>query len=78
MAAVADFDGDGIADIAAPSLDRSRLRIVTFAPSAREIASVPLPAKAVTNFSLVAQAAGPPATAVGLADGSLAVIRRTQ
>ena len=29
MAAVADFDGDGIADIASPSLDRTHLRIVT-------------------------------------------------
>ncbi len=38
MAAVADFDGDGVADIAVPSLDRSRLRIVCFAPAAREIA----------------------------------------
>jgi hypothetical protein len=77
MAAVADFDGDGIADIAAPSLDRSHLRIVSFAPGPREIASVALPAKATTNLGLVAQGGGPPAIAVGLADGSLAVIRRT-
>lgn len=76
MAAVADFDGDGIADIVAPSLDRSRLRVVSFAPGPREIASVPLPAKAVTNLGLVAESSGPPAIAVGLADGSLAVIRR--
>ncbi len=76
MAAVADFDGDGVADIAAPSLDRSRLRIVSFAPQPREIASVPLPAKAVTNLGLVADSAGPPAIALGLADGSLVVVRR--
>jgi len=76
MAALADFDGDGIADIVAPSLDRSRLRVVSFAPKPREIASVPLPAKAVTNLGLVAESSGPPAIAVGLADGSLAVIRR--
>ncbi|HEY1475892.1 MAG TPA: VCBS repeat-containing protein [Pseudolabrys sp.] len=78
MAAAADFDGDGIADIAAPSLDRNRLRIVSFAPQPREIASVPLPAKAVTDFALIAEASGPPAIAVGLADGSLAVIRRSR
>ncbi len=78
MAAAADFDGDGIADIAAPSLDRNRLRIVSFAPQAREIASVPLPAKAVTDLGLVAESSGPPAIAVGLADGSLVVIRRAQ
>jgi hypothetical protein len=76
MAATADFDGDGIADIAAPSLDRSYLRIVSFAPQPREIASVALPAKATTNLGLVAQSKGPPAIAVGLADGSLVVIRR--
>ena len=44
--------------------------------SPREIANVPLPAKAVTNLGLVAESSGPPAIAVGLADGSLAVIRR--
>ncbi len=76
MAAMADFDGDGIADIAAPSLDRSRLRIVSFAPGPREIANVALPAKAATNLGLIAQSEGPPAIAVGLADGSLALIRR--
>jgi hypothetical protein len=76
MSAAADFDGDGASDIAAPSLDRARLRIVSFAPKAREIASVPLPAKAATNLALVAETAGPPAIAVGLADGSLAVIRQ--
>jgi hypothetical protein len=74
MAAVADFDGDGVADIAAPSLDRSRLRIVSFKPGPREIASIALPAKAATNIGLIG--GKPPAIAVGLADGSLALIRR--
>jgi hypothetical protein len=78
MAASADFDGDGIADLAIPSLDRSRLRILSFARTAHEIASVALPAKAVTNIGLVAAASGPPAIAVGLADGSLVAIRRSQ
>jgi len=76
MSATADFDGDGIMDLALPSLDRSRLRIISFAPTAREIASVTLPAKAVTNIALVATKSGPPAIAAGLSDGSLVVIRR--
>jgi hypothetical protein len=78
MSAAADFDGNGAADIAAPSLDRARLRIVSFVPKAREIASLPLPAKTAANLALVAETAGPPAIAVGLADESLAVIRRAQ
>jgi len=75
MSAVADFDGDGTADLALPSLDRSRLRIVSFAPQAREIASVKLPAKAATNFGLLKDA---PAIVVGLSDGSLAIARRAR
>ena len=76
MADAADFDGDGVSDIAAPSFDRSRLRIVSFTPKGRDIADVPLAEKALTNLALIAEASGPPAIAVGLADGSLAVIRR--
>jgi hypothetical protein len=75
LSAVADFDGDGIMDIALPSLDRSHLRIVSFAPNAREIASIALPAKAVTNLALIPAISGPPAIAAGLADGSLVVVR---
>jgi hypothetical protein len=75
MSAVADFDGDGIADIAVPSLDRSTLRIVSFAPHAREIANVKLPAKAVTNLGLI-KGKTAPAVALGLADGSLVLIER--
>ena len=33
MSATADFDGDGIADLALPSFDRNRLRIVAFTPT---------------------------------------------
>jgi len=76
MSAAADFDGDGILDLAVPSLDRSRLRLIAFARTPREIASLPLPAKAVTNIGLITAAAKPPAIAVGLADGTLVVIRK--
>jgi hypothetical protein len=77
MAVVADFDGDNIADIAIPSLDRTRLRIVSFAPNAREIASVALPAKAETNLGLL-KGVMAPAVALGLADGSLVVVQRNE
>ena len=76
MSAAADFDGDGIADLALPSFERDRLRIVGFAPTVREIASVALPAKVVTNVALIADGAKPPVIAVALANGSLVVIRR--
>ena len=76
MSASADFDGDGVLDIAVPSLDRNRLRLIAFAPAVREIANVVLPAKAVTNLGLVAVKGSPPAVAVGLDDGTLVVVRR--
>jgi hypothetical protein len=75
MSAVADFDSDGIADLAIPSLDRTHVRIVSFAPAARDIASVALPKKAVTNLAAIPKVPGPPPVAVGLADGTLVLIR---
>ncbi len=77
MAAVADFNGDNLADLAIPSLDRSRLRILSFAPNAREIASIALPAKATTNLGLLKSVMAP-GVAIGLADGSLVVVRRDE
>jgi hypothetical protein len=77
MATVGDFDGDNIADIAIPSFDRTRLRIISFAPQPREIASVALPAKAATNLGLL-QGVMAPAVALGLEDGSLAVVQPAQ
>jgi hypothetical protein len=76
MAVHADFDGDGVADLALPSLDRTHLRIVSFKPQPREIAGVPLPAKAVTNLGLVAGTGAAPQIALGLADGSLVLVSR--
>jgi hypothetical protein len=75
MSGTADFDGDGKPDLAVPSLDRGRLRLVGFIPDAHEIASIALPNKAVTDLGLVELKEGPPAIAVGLADGTLVVAR---
>lgn len=75
MSATADFDGDGVLDVAVPSLDRGKLRLLSFMP-AHEIASVALPALAVTNLGLIPIENSPPAVVLGLADGSLVAVRR--
>jgi hypothetical protein len=54
LSAVADFDGDGIMDLAIPSFDRRSLRILGFrAGRVREIDHIALPAVAAADFSLV-------------------------
>ena len=73
MSAAADFDGNNIADLALPSFDRSHLRILAFAPQPHEMASLALPAKALTDFALLAADKQPPLLALGLEDGTLAV-----
>ena len=71
LAMVADFDGDGIMDLAIPSLDRKFLRFISFKNGAREIARKPLPSPAVSDFRLEAEK-GKPVVVVGLGEGRTA------
>jgi hypothetical protein len=77
MSAVADFDGDGLPDLAVPSFSRRELRIIAFAPGPREVARIALPARAVTDFALLKDAAGRPAVLLALENGALVLARRT-
>ncbi len=52
LSAVADVNGDGIADLAIGSLDRRTLRFITFKGGAREVARKPLPEPAVSDFTV--------------------------
>jgi hypothetical protein len=76
LSAVADFDGDGLPDLAIPSFDRRSLRIIAFAPQPRDVARVALPARAATDFALMKDQAGRPAVLLGLENGTLAIVRR--
>lgn len=73
LSATADFDGDGKPDLAIPSFDRSSLRLIAFAPSARDIARVPLPARIVTDLALV-RVQDRPAVLAGLETGQLVLV----
>jgi hypothetical protein len=68
LAAVADFDGDGVMDLAIPSLDRRSLRFINFKGKARELRRKPLPSPAVSSFTLERDH-GRPVVVVGLAGG---------
>lgn len=68
LAAVADFDGDGVADLAVPNFDRTRLRFLSFKGGVHEICSRPLPAPAVADFAVLT-VDGKPAVDVGLSGG---------
>lgn len=68
LAAVADFDGDGIVDLAIPSLDRRSLRFLSFRDGARELRRISLPSPAASDFALDVDS-GRPVVVVGLAGG---------
>lgn len=75
LSVVADLNADGIADIALPSADRDAVRLVTFAGGKMtEIATIALPARVQTGLMYLAGGRG--AIVFGLADGSLAILRR--
>jgi hypothetical protein len=75
LSAVADFDGDGVADIAVPSFDRRALRFLALRRGRLvEWARVALPVPASEDFAVVSQD-GRPAVAVGVGAGRRIVVR---
>ncbi|MEE8395549.1 MAG: VCBS repeat-containing protein, partial [bacterium] len=78
MAAMADFDGDGVVDIALPGLARETLRVVTLAGgSLTSLAEVPL-GREISTAIIAADLDGNGRAdlALGLADGQLVVLTR--
>ena len=74
LSAVADFDGDGIADLAIASANRLNLRFLTMrGGKLRELGSATLPAPVAEDFAVVV-VDGLPAVKVGLAGGRSMVI----
>jgi hypothetical protein len=75
QSAVADFDGDGVADLAIPSFDRRAIRLLSFRGGVREIARIKLPAPVTTNFIALASR-GLPEILFGTSDGKLFRLHR--
>jgi hypothetical protein len=76
LSAVADFNGDGVVDLAIPSFDRRSVRILSFHGAVREIARIPLPAAVTMDFVALPVRAGPPEILLGLSDGRLLRLRQ--
>ncbi|HXF53711.1 MAG TPA: VCBS repeat-containing protein [Hyphomicrobiaceae bacterium] len=69
LSAIADFDGDGVADLAIPSRTRHELRFLSFKGGRlREIGRAALPAAASEDFSVVTKD-GRKAVRVGFSSG---------
>ncbi len=72
--AVADFNGDGVADLAIPSQNRRSLRFLSFRGGrVTEISRVELPAVAAEDFSVVMKG-GSPAVVVGFNAGRTMIV----
>ena len=76
MSAVADFDGDGHADLAIPSFDRRELRLLAFTPKPRDITRIKLPARVTTEIALLRDSAGMPIVLAGLEHGAAVAVRK--
>jgi hypothetical protein len=75
LSVVADFDGDGVADLAIPSFDRRAVRLISFRGAIREIARIKLPAPVTTNFIALASRSLPEIL-FGTSDGKLFRLHR--
>jgi hypothetical protein len=75
QSAAADFDGDGVADLAIPSFDRRAIRLLSFRGGVREIARIKLPAPVTTNFIALASRSLPEIL-FGTVDGKLFRLHR--
>lgn len=64
LSVVADFDGDGIADLAVPTRDRTALRFLSFKGEARELGRKVLTSPATRDFKL-RRVSGAPVVEVG-------------
>ncbi len=76
MSAVADFDGDGVQDLALPGDDQRSIRIISLAMgAAAEVARIALPARMVTELiAIKPRGAKRPVLVMGLANSTLALI----
>lgn len=74
LAAAVDLDGDGIPELAIPTLDRGSLALVSLKGGIKELRRIPLPAKAA--MGVAALGAGPTThILVGLEDGRVVDVR---
>jgi hypothetical protein len=73
LAAIADVNGDGAADVIVPAKGYREVAVVTFAGGPRELCRVRHAAKVVTNI-VVGLVSGKRAAVYGLANGTVAVL----
>ena len=76
MAVIADFDGDGLADIAVPDATRQAIRILSFrGGQVAEPSVIALPAPVATEIAAIAAAPGKrPLLLMGLENGELVLL----
>lgn len=76
MSAVADFNGDGVVDLALPSDDQRSIRIISLAGgAAAEVARIAMPARIVTELiAIKPRGAKRPVLITGLSNSKLALI----